>query len=130
MNDLATRNTKTAQEAQPPARLQLAEPKRLPRQSCKSPPAGAQPLDGWPLGFSSSAVPVSAVARHWNISARRVRLMLEQGRLAGRQMDNGYWQVYYPYRYVFGTRGPTIKHLQQLKALPPKPKKQVQMEEW
>ena len=117
------------QEAQPPVPV-AAKPKRLPRQSCTTPPSGAKPLNqGEPLGWSVSVVPVSAVAKHWNISARRVRLMLAEGRLDGRQMDNGYWEVYYPYRYVFGTRGPAIKRLQQLQALPAKPKKRERMPE-
>ena len=123
MNETATHDA-PLQVAQPPARAQAAKPKRLPRQLCNTPPLGAQPLDaGMPLGWSVSVVPVSAVAKHWGISSRRVRMMLEQGRLAGRQMDNGYWEVFYPYRYVFGTRGPSIKRLKQLQALPPKPKK-------
>lgn len=131
MIESAVYDVSTAQEAQPPVRLPSSKPKRLPRQSCTTPPPGAKPdVPGQPLGFSVSVVPVSAVAKQWNISARRVRLMLEQGRLDGRQLENGYWQVYYPYRYVFGTRGPAIKWLQQLQALPAKPKKQDQMKEW
>lgn len=130
MIDQATQEA-TAQEAQPPARVQLAKPKRLPRQSCNTPPPGSKPVDPFmPLGFSVSVVPVSAVAKHWGISARRVRLMLAEGRLAGRQLESGYWEVYYPYRYVFGTRGPAIKRLQQLQALPAKPKKTERMKEW
>jgi hypothetical protein len=58
-------------------------------------------------------VPVSAVAREWGISPRRVRVMLAEGRLAGRMLDNGYWEVFYPYQYVFGTRGPAMKRQQK-----------------
>lgn len=54
-------------------------------------------------------MPAAAVARQWGISTRRVRQMLEQGRLEGRQQANGYWEVLYPYRYQLGTRGPQLK---------------------
>ena len=60
-----------------------------------------------------TALPVSAVAREWGISTRRVRVMLAEGRLDGRQSDNGYWEVFYPYRYVLGTRGPAFKRQQK-----------------
>lgn len=94
--------------------------KRLPRQSSYTPPNGARPADsGFPLGFSRSFVPVSSVARDWGISSRRVRMMLTEGRLDGHQLENGYWEVSYPYRYVFGTRGPAIKRQRDL---PDKPK--------
>ncbi len=83
--------------------------KRLPRQSVYRPPAGAKPeKDGHPLGFGRSVVPVSSVARDMGISPRRVRVMLAEGRLAGQQLENGYWQVFYPYRYILGTRGPAL----------------------
>lgn len=96
--------------------------KRLPRQSMSVPPEGAKSLmPGYPLGFGRSFVPVSSVARDWGISSRRVRMMLTEGRLDGRQLENGYWEVFYPYRYVFGTRGPAIKRQRDL---PEKPKKQ------
>jgi hypothetical protein len=35
--------------------------------------------------------------------------MLEQGRLEGQQRENGYWEVFYPYRYLLGTRGPRMR---------------------
>lgn len=73
-----------------------------------TPPAGARPEPGTIPGLGRSLVPVSAVARHWGISPRRVRQMLEQGRLEGQQRDNGYWEVLYPYRYLLGTRGPRM----------------------
>lgn len=93
-----------------PRRDQLGKSKRLSHQSIYKPPEGAKPeLTGLSLGFGRSVVPVSAVARDWGISARRVRLMLTEGRLNGRQLENGYWEVYYPYSYIFGTRGPAIK---------------------
>ena len=102
--------------------------KRLPRQSCYTPPKGAKPADPrFPLGFSRSFVPVSSVARDWGISSRRVRMMLTEGRLDGRQLENGYWEVSYPYSYVFGTRGPAIKRQRELAE---KPKKQEWKPEW
>jgi len=64
--------------------------------------------DGTKTGYGLPVVSVSAVAREWGISSRRVRVMLAEGRLDGRQLDNGYWEVCYPYRYVFGTRGPAF----------------------
>lgn len=84
--------------------------KRLRNQLVHLPPIGAKPeCAGLPLGFARSVVSVSIVAKDWGISSRRVRTMLAEGRLNGRQLDNGYWEVYYPYSYVFGTRGPSIK---------------------
>ena len=101
--------------------------KRLPRQSAYTPPAGAKSADGLPVGFGRSFVPVSSVAKDWRISPRRVRMMLTEGRLDGRQLENGYWEVSYPYRYVFGTRGPAIKRQREL---PPARKKQEWNSEW
>ena len=34
------------------------------------------------------------------ISSRRVRVMLVEGHLEGRQLESGYWQVFHPYRYA------------------------------
>ncbi len=102
--------------------------KRLPRQSIGSPPEGAKSaMLGFPLGFGCSFVPVSSVARDWGISSRRVRMMLTEGRLDGRQLENGYWEVSYPYRYVFGTRGPAIKRQREL---PSVRKSQERYSEW
>lgn len=103
----------------PPRQAQpLGAAKRLPHQSCKTPPEGAKPAESlFPLGFGRSVVPVSAVARDWGISARRVRVMLAEGRLAGRILQNGYWEVFYPYKYIFGTRGPAIKRQRKPKLL-------------
>ena len=101
--------------------------KRLPSQSAYTPPAGAKSLDGLPVGFGRSAVPVSSVAKDWGISSRRVRMMLAEGRLEGRQLENGYWEVIYPYRYVLGTRGPAIKRQRDL---PQRPKKREYFPEW
>ncbi len=79
-------------------------------------PAGALPTPGSLPGFGRRLVSVSSVALQWGISPRRVRQMLEQGRLEGQQRENGYWEVFYPFRYQFGTRGPKIK---QQRDLPP-----------
>jgi len=95
--------------------------KRLPNQSMYTPPPDAKPaVPGAPLGFGRSVVPVASVAREWGISPRRVRNMLAEGRLMGRRLENGYWEVYYPYSYIFGTRGPGLKRQQRQ---PDKPKK-------
>lgn len=104
------------------------KPKRLPRQSIHHLPAGATPASsGEVLGWSRSVVPVATVARDWGISSRRVRVMLTEQRLEGRQLENGYWEVFYPYRYVFGTRGPAIKRQRDL---PEQPKKRVRNQDW
>ena len=100
------------------AAVRRATAKRLAGQSPYKQPQGAKPeTEGLPLGFGRSVVSVSVVARDWNISARRVRVMLAQGRLSGRQLDNGYWEVIYPYSYVFGTRGPSIRRQPKIKVL-------------
>jgi hypothetical protein len=94
--------------------LLTSKGKRLPNQSSINPPPSAKPVNpGEPLGFGRSVVPVSAVAREWGISSRRVRVMLAEGRLAGRMLENGFWEVFYPYQYVFGTRGPAMKRQQK-----------------
>ena len=67
-------------------------------------PTDALPAPGVIPGFGRMLVPVSSVALQWGISPRRVRQMLEQGRLDGQQRENGYWEVFYPFRYQFGTR--------------------------
>ena len=58
-------------------------------------------MDSW--------LPVSMVARDWGVSTRRVRILLDAGRLAGRKQDNGYWEVKFPYSYTAGTRGPASR---------------------
>lgn len=110
-----------AAEAAPPGQTRAPDrhidgkPKRLPRQSVCRPPEGAKLLKpGVPLGFGQSVVPVSSVARDMGISARRVRVMLAEGRLAGQQLENGYWEVFYPYRYILGTRGPALTRQRNL----------------
>lgn len=56
-----------------------------------------------------SWLPVSMVAKDWSVSARRIRNLLEAQRLEGRQKDNGYWEVRFPYRMEAGTRGPALR---------------------
>lgn len=126
MNEPATDNAPAHLQAgiapQGHARLlsQARKPKRLPNQSAYTPPEGAKPLDGGVLGWGQCVVPVSSVAREWGVSSRRIRIMLATGRLAGRQLENGFWEVYYPYRYVFGTRGPVLQRQRNQSEKPPK----------
>jgi hypothetical protein len=54
-------------------------------------------------------VPVSFVAKDWGVTPRRIRALLMDGRLMGRRLDNGYWEVRFPYSFTFGTRGPSLK---------------------
>jgi hypothetical protein len=61
-------------------------------------------------------VPVAFVAKDWNVTPRRIRFLLSVGRLEGRLLENGYWEVVYPYSFTFGTRGPSLKRQQK----PPK----------
>lgn len=111
------------------ANVSARKPKRLPRQSAHLRPAKAKPMDAAnPLGNMRSVVPVSTVAREWGISARRVRTMLAEGRLEGRQLENGVWEVIYPYSYIFGTRGPDIKRQRNLP--PPTRKKREHKADW
>ena len=56
-------------------------------------PAGAT----WGYGFGGvyHLVPVSFVAKDWKVTPRRIRALLAEGRLQGRQQANGYWEVIY-----------------------------------
>jgi hypothetical protein len=58
-------------------------------------------------------VPVAFAAKDWRVSARRIRALLAESRLEGIRRANGYWEVAYPYRYQFGTRGPALKRAQK-----------------
>lgn len=60
-----------------------------------------------------SFVPVSLVAKDWNVTPRRVRVLLAAGRLAGRRLENGYWEVAYPYTMTEGRRGPSLRKYHQ-----------------
>ena len=66
-------------------------------------------------------VPVSFVAKDWQVTPRRIRALLAAGRLAGRLQENGYWEVRFPYSFTFGTRGPGLKRQQKPKKQPKKP---------
>jgi len=57
-----------------------------------------QRMDSW--------LPVAFVAKHFSVSTRRVRTLLTAGRLQGRQLENGYWEVLYPWQFTYGRRGP------------------------
>jgi hypothetical protein len=65
-------------------------------------------------------VPVSFVAKDWNVTSRRIRFLLASGRLLGRLQDNGYWEVRFPYCFTFGTRGPSLKRQNKPKRARPK----------
>lgn len=61
-------------------------------------------------------VPVAFAAKEWKVSPRRIRALLAESRLEGIRRENGYWEVAYPYRYQFGTRGPALKRTQKSEA--------------
>lgn len=71
-----------------------------------------RPKEATSLALGGSYVPVSFVAKDWKVTSRRIRALLLEGRLEGRQQANGYWEVL----YIFGTRGPSLKRAQR----PPK----------
>lgn len=71
-------------------------------------------------------VPVSFAAKDWKVSPRRIRALLADGRLLGRLLDNGYWEVAFPYQFTMGTRGPGLKRHQRP---PDKPKNPEAMQE-
>jgi len=55
-----------------------------------------------------SWLPVSMVAKEFGVTSRRIRALLAVGRLKGRQLENGYWAVAYPYFFAMGRRGPKL----------------------
>lgn len=65
--------------------------------------------------FGAYFVPVSFAAKDWDVTPRRIRALLADGRLAGQVQPNGYWEVRFPYQFTFGTRGPTLKRQQRPK---------------
>jgi hypothetical protein len=77
-------------------------------------------VDERSLLVPGSYVPVSFVAKDWNVTPRRIRSLLAAERLTGRQGANGYWEVAYPYRFIIGTRGPVLKRQQKPKRGRPK----------
>lgn len=72
------------------------------------------------LFWEANYVPVSFVANDWKVTPRRIRSLLAEKRLEGRQLENGYWEVAYPYRYIMGMRGPVLKRQQAPKRGRPK----------
>lgn len=56
-------------------------------------------------------LPVSFMAHAYGVSARRMRVLLAEGRIRGRQLENGYWEVAYPPRLRIGRRGPQMNFL-------------------
>jgi len=102
----------------PPERMQVDVQSR--EQSEKRRPEGACLAQ---VSAISGAyfVPVSFVAKDWNVTPRRIRALLAAGRLAGQVQVNGYWEVRYPYLFAFGTRGPSLKRQER----PPKRSKQT-----
>ncbi len=67
----------------------------------------SQKLETW--------LPVSAVAVHFQVTPRRIRALLSDGRLSGRVQENGYWEVQFPYAFKFGTRGPQLRKIRPAK---------------
>ena len=72
------------------------------------------------LFWESHFVPVSFVAKDWNVTPRRIRSLLTAQRLEGRRQANGYWEVAYPYHFIIGTRGPVLKRQRTFKRGRPK----------
>lgn len=70
-------------------------------------------MDEMPSNRPTQFLPVSFVAKDWQVSPRRIRFLLGEGRLKGRLLDNGYWEVAYPYLYLLGTRGSALKRMQK-----------------
>ncbi len=67
-------------------------------------------------GVFGRYVPVSFVAKHWGVSSRRVRTLLDAGRLYGKKRENGFWEVFYPYQFSVGTRGHLMRMRPPLQA--------------
>ncbi|MDO8207406.1 MAG: hypothetical protein Q7T38_06250 [Gallionella sp.] len=63
--------------------------------------------------------PVSFMAHAYGVSARRMRVLLAEGRIRGRQLENGYWEVAYPPRLRIGRRGPQMNFLRPKAAKKP-----------
>lgn len=80
----------------------------------KAPPECAERKPASFFGPHANFVPVSFVARDWNVSTRRIRALLAAQRLVGQVQPNGYWEVRYPYIFTMGTRGPELKRTRKL----------------
>ena len=84
--------------------------------SVKPAPEEAKVRPNSELGSTYSYyVPVSFVAKDWKVTSRRIRALLTEGRLMGRQQDNGYWEVRYPYLHTIGRAGPPLRRNQRPK---------------
>lgn len=57
-------------------------------------------LDTW--------IPVSMAAKEFGVTPRRIRALLAECRLLGRQLENGYWEVGFPFRVAVARRGPQL----------------------
>lgn len=55
-------------------------------------------------------VTVAQVAKRLNISTRRVRQLLIQGRMLGLKQGNGRWLVEWPLHVSAGKRGPDMNN--------------------
>lgn len=53
------------------------------------------------------AVSVEKAADYFEVSTRRIRKMLSDGKLSGVKKGTT-WHVFYPYQHTFGKRGPLI----------------------
>ena len=94
------------------------------KSSMEAPPKGAR-LVLAPGIAGGLFVPVSHVAKDWQVTPRRIRALLQEGRLLGRLQPNGYWEVRFPYSFTFGTRGPCLKRQQRPKRSKPETEKPV-----
>ena len=118
----------SALAAQPPVRAQVAKSKRgnwhdrtiREREDDSGKVPACATTDNPESLWKSYFVPVSFVAKDWNVTPRRIRALLVATRLEGRRQDNGYWEVAYPYRFIIGTRGPALKRSQAPKRGRPK----------
>ena len=78
------------------AELGATAPARPPSGAAKAPPKRGDWVartvheagQGW---ITAHFVPVSFVAKDWNVTSRRIRSLLAAERLQGRRGDNGYW---------------------------------------
>ncbi len=51
---------------------------------------------------------VSMAAKEMCVTPRRIRALLAEGRLLGQQLENGYWEVKFPFVVVMARRGPQL----------------------
>jgi len=88
--------------------------KRAAAHLWENPPAGhSQANGGGEFSTGGCRVPVSMAAKDWKVTPRRIRFLLNAGRLEGHRGPNGCWLVSYPYRFTFGARGTGLKRFQR-----------------